>query len=223
MNKPDSDTKTKPDTEKKIKHESGVEEVLELSRQEKLNEEDILRQALEQRQRKLEDAESRAQDFYRQLLSLKADFDNYRKRSEREKEQRYLHGKMAVLEQVIGLYDTFTKGLASLPVASSDAAALVDGIRLLYREFEQMLAREGVRRMECAGMPFDPGRHEVMDSEVRDDVPDGTITAVLSDGFTLQRDSGDLVLRAARVRVSRSKTPEAREPAETAGPEAASH
>ncbi|MFQ3676208.1 MAG: hypothetical protein SNJ64_06695, partial [Endomicrobiia bacterium] len=88
-----------------------VEEIIKLSREEKLNEESLLKQSLEEKNKIIEELEIKNKDIYKQILTLKADFDNYRKRVEKEKQQKFLLGKIYVYEKIISLYETFAQAI----------------------------------------------------------------------------------------------------------------
>ena len=155
-------------------------------------------------------------DYYDQLLRLKADFENYRKRVDREKPELIAFGRNQVLCGLLPLYDTLLnarKAFEKLPPADGDngsVAELRKGVAMVYGELEKLLAAEGIKCIECVGKPFDPMCHEVM-GVVEDDAADeGLVHDELQRGFM----AGAQVLRPSRVRITRKKT--AQQPVEPA-------
>ena len=163
------------------------------------------------------DAErSSGQDYYDQLLRLKADFENYRKRVDREKPELIAFGRNQVLCGLLPLYDTLLnarKAFEKLPSADGESGAVGElrkGVAMVYGELEKLLSSEGIKCIECVGKPFDPMCHEVM-GVVEDEAADeGLVHDELQRGFM----AGAQVLRPSRVRITRKKT--AQQPAEPA-------
>jgi len=157
-----------------------------------------------------------AQDYYDQLLRLKADFENYRKRVDREKPELIAFGRNQVLCGLLPLYDTLLnarKAFEKLPASDVDNGSVGElrkGVAMVYGELEKLLAAEGIKCIECVGKPFDPMCHEVM-GVVEDDAADeGLVHDELQRGFM----AGAQVLRPSRVRITRKKT--AQQPVEPA-------
>ncbi|HVA66028.1 MAG TPA: nucleotide exchange factor GrpE [Elusimicrobiota bacterium] len=136
-------------------------------------------------------------DYFKQLLSLKAEFENYRKRVDREKPEIYKMGRAEVLLKLLPIYDLLQKAHGQIQAAHADSD-LAQGMEGIFKEFEKIFKEEGVSAMDAVGKPYDPLRHEVMGA-VESESPEGTVLDVLQAGFTLH----DKVLRPARVRISR--------------------
>ncbi|MBU2568080.1 MAG: nucleotide exchange factor GrpE [Elusimicrobia bacterium] len=148
-----------------------------------------------------EDRQGKEDASFSQLLRLKAEFENYRKRVEKEKEDKYLLGKESVLSKVVALLDVFEKAI-EMSKSANDKKGILQGVELLKKEFENFLDREGVKRIETVGLKFNPSFHEIMGYENSDDSDeDGIIKKEMQKGYTL----GCFVLRAAKVVVMKSK------------------
>ncbi|NLO90712.1 MAG: nucleotide exchange factor GrpE [Elusimicrobia bacterium] len=154
-------------------------------------------------------------DYYDQLLRLKADFENYRKRVDREKPELIAFGKQQVLCKILPVYDALLNARKALEKSSApgkDGAPLDDlrkGLEMVYGELEKLFAAEGIKCMECQGKPFDPMCHEVLGVVEDDSAEEGLVHDELQRGFM----AGDRVLRPARVRITRKKAVPAQQPA----------
>ena len=135
-------------------------------------------------------------DYFAQLLSLKAEFENYRKRVDREKPELRRAGKAEVLLKFLPIYDLLQMAHGQIQAAHADSD-LARGMEGIFKEFEKIFKEEGIAVMDALGKLYDPLRHEVMGA-VESESPEGTVLDVLQAGFTLH----DKVLRPARVRIS---------------------
>lgn len=146
-----------------------------------------------------------AADLYRQLLTVKADFENYRKRVDREKPEWVKLGEAGILARLLPLYDVLLQAHEQVLKASGEGGAnskeLIAGLELLFKEFTKMFESEGVKVIEAVGKPYDYDRHEVLGSVETNDQPEGTVVEELQKGFTFQ----GKVLRPARVRIAKPK------------------
>lgn len=139
-----------------------------------------------------------APDYYDQLLRLKAEFENFRKRTDREKPEYHRLGKAEVLFKLLPLYDLLQRAHEQIQSthAETELAKGMDGI---FKEFEKIFREEGVRPMEPLGKPYDPLAHEVIGTADTPDAEEGTVVEVYQNGFMLE----DKVLRTAKVRIAR--------------------
>lgn len=140
--------------------------------------------------------EAPKEDFYGQLLRLKAEFENYRKRTDREKPEFYKAGKADMLLKLLPVYDVLRKAHADIQ-ASHAQTPLAQGMDMIFKEFEKVFKEEGVTAMDPAGKPFDSAKHEVLGMVAKEGAKDGDVADVLQDGYM----QGDRVLRTAKVRM----------------------
>ena len=144
-----------------------------------------------------------AVDYLDQLLRLKAEFENYRKRVDREKPEYLRLGRVAVLAKLLPLYDLLQKAHQDVQASHNDTP-LAKGMDGIFKEFDKLFREEGVVAMEPLKKPFDALQHEVFGTVDREDCAEGLVADVLQNGFMLQ----DRVLRTAKVRIARKPNKE---------------
>lgn len=164
--------------------------------EEKLSELAILQQALEE-------AKKKTADYYDQLLRLKAEFENYRKRTEKEKAEARLWGKRDVLMPLLGLVDVFEQALAQTRGAR-DVRHVLEGLEFLHKNFAGFLKAEGLEALEVLGKPFDPHTAEAVEQVEVSPEQAGHVLDELQKGYAFQ----GRILRPSRVRVGVATNPE---------------
>ena len=156
----------------------------------KISELDILRQSLQA-------AQAKSADYYDQLLRLKAEFENFRKRTEKDRADSRRWGKEEIVLRLVSLLDVMELAEAAAH-KSPDVKSMVQGLDMLYGEFKRLLKEEGLEEIPTAvGDAYNHAAHEAV--ETIEDKEDGKILAVLQKGYKFQ---GGL-FRPARVKVSR--------------------
>lgn len=147
--------------------------------------------------------ESRIADLTDRLLRAHAEMDNLRKRTEREKDETAKYAITKFARDVLAVGDNLERATAAVPAGAADSdpalKALVDGVSMTEREFLNILERNGVKRLDPSGQPFNPHQHQAMVEIEQTDVPPGTIVQVYQAGYSL----GDRVLRPAMVVVAK--------------------
>ncbi len=123
-----------------------------------------------------------------------AEFQNYRKRIERDRLTEQASMKGDLIKRVLPVLDDLERALQNRP--ADDAWA--GGIELIQRKLQAILEAEGVKRIDAEGLPFDPNFHEAISQEPVDDAESGQVVAVMQQGYML----GDRVIRPAQVRVA---------------------
>ncbi len=155
--------------------------------------------------------EARIADLTDRLLRAHAEMDNLRKRTERDKEDmaRYAISKFA--RDVLSVGDNLQRATAAVPAgaAEEDPAlmALVEGVSMTERDFLNVLERNGIKRIDPAGEPFNPHQHQAMTEIENTDVAPGTVVQVFQPGYILE----DRVLRPAMVVVAKGGAKPGRE------------
>ena len=123
-----------------------------------------------------------------------AEFENFRTRSEKEKQQRYDMGASFIIEKMLPVLDNFERGLADAP---DDAFA--EGMKMIHKQMLTALEEAGVQPIEALGKEFDPEYHNaVMQAEATEEYPSGTVAQELQKGYTYH----DTVVRHSMVSVS---------------------
>ena len=138
--------------------------------------------------------------LYDKLLRRQAEFENYRKRVERERAELYQHGRDDVLLQFLPVVDNFERALSSLETSEGDAEALRHGVELIHKQFKDALAKFGLEAVEAVGQTFDPHVHEAVTMEATDKHKENTVIQEFQRGYKI----GDRLLRPAKVKVASS-------------------
>lgn len=174
-------------------------ELTQVAAQEKISELEVLRQSLEE-------AKAKSAEHYDQWLRLKAEFENFRKRSERERLEIYRRAKEDMVLRLVQLMDVMEQAEKAAH-ASPDLKSVVAGLDLLYGEFRRLLKEEGLEEAPVTlGDRFNPAWQEAV-ATLEDGGEEGRVLSVLQKGY---RFSGGL-LRPARVTVSAAIPPGTRE------------
>ena len=134
-----------------------------------------------------------------QFKRLAADFENYRRRANAEREDRIKFAGSRVLENVLPVVDNFERALAAMGKAT-EIDQVRSGIEMIYRQMQDFLTKSGVAPMEAQGKPFDPNLHEAIAQAENLDLPDETVMAEVQKGYLYN----GKVLRHAMVQVSRN-------------------
>ena len=140
------------------------------------------------------DAAAEAAEWRDKYLRLQAEFDNYRKRTLREKMELVQSGGSDVLKAMLPVVDDVNRALAAME-KSDDVAALREGVRLIAQKFDEVLRSKGVTEIEAVGLELDTDRHEAVAKFAAGDDKRGRIIDVVQRGYML----GDKVLRFAKV------------------------
>ncbi|HEY6361285.1 MAG TPA: nucleotide exchange factor GrpE [Vicinamibacterales bacterium] len=131
------------------------------------------------------------------LLRTAAEFDNYRKRVERERRELSEYAGADILTGMLSIVDDLERALQS---AGGDADSYRRGVELIHKQMLDLLARRGVKTIEAVGTQFDPNYHEAVIHEASEDHREGEVMAELRRGYTL----GDRLLRPAVVKVAKA-------------------
>ena len=142
----------------------------------------------------LKEAEAKIVEYKDGWARSQAEFQNYKKRLERDNELMYVNMKGDIIKKVLPALDDLERALQNRP--ADDAWA--SGIELIARKLQNMLDGEGVKRIEAKGMAFDPNFHEAISHEPSEEVESGHVIDVVQNGYML----GERVIRPALVRVA---------------------
>ncbi|MBF0318552.1 MAG: nucleotide exchange factor GrpE [Nitrospirae bacterium] len=137
------------------------------------------------------------QDKYKRLY---AEFDNYRKRVQKEKEEIYKYGTESLVTSLLSVIDNLEAALSH--VAPGAADGLAQGVDMTLKELKKILASNGLVEIEARGKPFDPAYHHAMTEVERGDLDDKTVVEEFRKGYVFK----DRVIRATLVSVSKKKS-----------------
>jgi molecular chaperone GrpE len=181
-------------TEKKKREQ---EEELEESKVEAVaTSEDVeqLSAEVETLKKQLAESESKTSEYKDSWLRSQAEFQNYRKRVERDNEMTYLSMKGDILKKVLPALDDLERALQNRRAEDPWA----NGIELIARKLQNILENEGLKKIEALGTEFDPNFHEAISHEPADGAESGHVIGVVQNGYML----GERVIRPALVRVA---------------------
>jgi molecular chaperone GrpE len=133
-------------------------------------------------------------------LRLKAEFENYRKRVDREKPEWFKSGRAEVAAKLLPLYDLLKQAHLEVLAGHADSP-LAKGMDAIFREYDKLFREEGVTQMDPLGKPFDPHTQEAFGFTEKPGVEEGAVADVLQAGYLL----GDKVLRTAKVRLQKKQ------------------
>lgn len=146
--------------------------------------------------KKKDKKDEKIEELTDQVRRQMAEFDNFRKRTEKEKSQMYEIGAKSIIEKVLPVVDSFERGLAAVPEESRDDA-FVDGMNKIYKQMMTMLEETGVKPIEAVGKEFDPNLHNAVMQTESGEYGSGVVAQELQKGY-MYRDS---VVRHSMVAV----------------------
>jgi molecular chaperone GrpE len=138
-----------------------------------------------------------AEENYNRYLRAQADFDNYRRRTQKEKEELAQYASMKLVSQILPVLDNFERAFQASP-DSEEVKSFMKGMDMIYRQLIQVLEAEGLRKMEPVGTPFDPEMHQAIMQVESEEYGEGIVVEVVQNGYWLK----EKVLRPAMVKVS---------------------
>lgn len=133
------------------------------------------------------------------VLRLAADFDNFRKRARRDNEESARRARVDLLRELLPVFDNMERAVAHAEQAP-DVQAVATGVKMVVKQFQDVVGRLGVERIEAVGAPFDPNVHEAIQQVETADQPAGTVVAEMLTGYRW----GERLLRAAMVVVAKA-------------------
>jgi molecular chaperone GrpE len=147
--------------------------------------------------------ETRIAELTDRLLRAHADMDNLRKRTERDKEDMAKYAISKFARDVLSVGDNLQRAIAAVPAGAADEdpalKALVEGVSMTERDFLNVLERNGIKRIDPSGEPFNPHQHQAMTEVESAEVAPGTVVQVFQPGYILE----DRVLRPAMVVIAK--------------------
>lgn len=149
--------------------------------------------------KQLEDLENEKADLSDRLLRTVAEFDNYRKRVSREKEDLIKFGNEKFALDLLPIMDNFERSLEQARNAQ-EIEAVIEGIEMILKQFMTTLEKFHIKPFESIGEPFDPEKHEAMAQQEHDEYDENTVIEEYQKGYLLK----ERLLRPARVIVSKS-------------------
>lgn len=147
----------------------------------------------------LEEAQAKAEENWNQLLRVRAEMENIRRRSERDVEQARRYGVEKLAGELLAVRDSLEMGVNAAQEEGADVEKLREGSELTLRMLQQAMEKFDIQAVEPTGEKFDPSRHEAMAAQESAEHEPNTVLQVVQKGYLL----GDRLLRPAMVIVSR--------------------
>lgn len=142
-------------------------------------------------------AKAKAEDHYGQLQRLQADFDNYRKRTQKEKAELIKYASERLVGELLPVLDNFDRAVSAAKV-NPDFTSFSQGVKMILRQMQTALSKEGLKAMDAVGQPFDPNLHEAVLRVASEEHPENTVVEEVQKGYYLK----EKVLRPCMVKVS---------------------
>lgn len=145
-----------------------------------------------------EAATDQAKEYYDRLLRVSAEFENYKKRNDREMVEFRKYANESVLKALLPVIDNFERALSAAEEGSSDCAQFLEGVKLIHADFLKILEQFQVTPIDALGKPFDPQYHQAMMRQESVDVAPNTVLTEIQKGYMFH----DRLLRPSAVVVS---------------------
>lgn len=146
----------------------------------------------------LKQSKEQADDYYARLQRLQAEFDNFRKRSQKEREDTLKYASEQLIVAMLPVLDNFERAVASSQ-SNQDFKSFSQGVEMILKQMKTGFEKEGLVPIEAVGQTFDPKLHDAVLQVDSEEYPDNTVVEELQTGYYLK----DKVLRPSMVKVSR--------------------
>ena len=204
---PDADSESTPDERETAEESGGAQEKLPSVEQQEQPGADVAAKSDDERQQEaaelveissveLEQLRAEKDEYYDRILRLTAEFDNYKKRTQREFDGFRRYAAENVIQGLLPILDNFERALDSVPEGADDGFR--EGIEIIHRQLHEALGKAGLSPMDSVGQEFDPNLHEAVMPVESDEHEEGTVVEEFQKGYTLF----DKVIRHAKVSVS---------------------
>ncbi len=146
---------------------------------------------------KLSEAQSKADEYLDGWQRARAEFANFKKRAEKERDEAYQNAAVDTLRKILPIIDDFDRAMSNVPAEKAEED-IIKGFTLIHRKLLNLLENSGIKVINPVGEEFNPAFHEAIGRDDNTDVPSGHVSTVLQKGYIY----GDKVLRPALVRVA---------------------
>jgi molecular chaperone GrpE len=153
---------------------------------------------IEELQKSIEEKEETIKTLQDRMLYLQAEFENYKKLKNKEKQEILMFGNELLIKELLPVLDNLEMALGHAS-KTEDFKGIEEGVRITLNEFLKVLEKSGIKKVDALGKKFDPNMHEALYQEERDDMEPDTVVSELQKGYIL---NGRLI-RPSRVTVSK--------------------
>jgi len=131
-------------------------------------------------------------------VRLQAEFQNYKRRTEKEKSEIYKYANEKIVVELLAVMDNLDRALDSISHNADDHQNVLNGVEMIKKSFEDLLEKEGVQAIEAVDQPFDPNMHHAVMTEEKENCDADVVIEEFQKGYKL----GDKVVRPSMVKVS---------------------
>ncbi|WP_028561681.1 nucleotide exchange factor GrpE [Paenibacillus pinihumi] len=146
---------------------------------------------------RIAELQKQADDNQQRLLRVQADYDNFRRRTQKEKEELAQYASMKLVTELLPVIDNFERAISAAK-DSEDKDSFIKGVDMIFRQFDQVLQQEGLKPMDTVGQPFNPDFHQAIMQVESEEYEEGIVVEEVQRGYILK----EKVLRPAMVKVS---------------------
>ncbi len=157
---------------------------------------DEMNQQMEEKDKTIEEQKEKIDDYYSQLQRMQADFENYKKRSEKDLGEYIRYANENLILKILDTYEDLGRALKS-----EKSEDLQEGVELIYKKLKDTLEGEGLQEICAEGEKFDPFKHEALMVEDHQDYENGTVIEELGKGYTLD----SKVIKYSKVKVCKKR------------------
>ncbi len=190
--------------EEEVKETSEAESVKEEAAEPTEEKEAAVESDKKEEKKKKKDKDSKKTDALKEKIEeledrtkrQMAEFDNFRKRTEREKATMFDMGERSVIEKILPIVDNFERGLKTVPEEEAESG-FANGMNMIYKQLIEERDKLGVKPIEAVGQPFDPNFHNAVMQVEKEDMESGTVAEEFQKGYTFK----DVVIRHSMVSV----------------------
>lgn len=148
---------------------------------------------------KLKEEAAKAGEYWDRILRLQAEFDNTRKRLEKDKQDFVKFANEGIISELLNILDDLERAVDLAQSKHQDLAAFLKGVEMILAHLYEMLKEHGIKPIEAQGKIFDPHYHEALMQTENKELPEHTVVEELQKGYLLN----DRVIRTAKVKVSK--------------------
>jgi molecular chaperone GrpE len=159
-------------------------------------EEQQINMTLEELTQALDEEKKRSEEYLTRLKYMQADFENLKKRSDRQLEEAKKYGNERLIVELLGVVDELEMAVKS-GRSSKSAETINQGVEMTLRKLKKVLENEGVSPIDCVGEPFDPSKHNAVEKMEKDGVEDCTVVEEVKKGYAMR----EKVIRPSIVKI----------------------
>ncbi len=161
-----------------------------------------LEEKISELETRLSESELKLKEHYERLLRSEADFQNLKKRTEKEKEDTRKYALQDIVVGILNVLDHIERGIQAyndLENETLDKEEVLKGLELIYKDLKEVLCSHGLCEIECIGKEFDPYYHEALATICSEETEDNVIVEEFQKGYILN----DRVIRPSRVKIAK--------------------